>query len=101
MAKSQLTLNEQVRKLNQQQQAIDRKVRRLAPEGALEYTGTTDGTLLTWQSVLWAVSDAAGCLEDLAQDSIIDDLVEAKKAAAANPLAAAEPQTAMGVTVAS
>ncbi len=34
MAKSELKVNEQVQKLNQQQQAIYRKVCRLAPAGA-------------------------------------------------------------------
>jgi hypothetical protein len=94
MAKSQLAVNEQVRKLDQQQQAIYRKLRRLASEGALEYADKTDGAILTWQSTLWAVSNAAACLEDLAQDSIIHDLIQAEKAAAVKSLETAEPQTA-------
>ena len=94
MAKSQLTVNEQVRNLNQQLQAIYRKICRLAPEGALEYAGKTDGAMLTWQSTLRAMSNAAACLEDLAEDSIIDDLIQAEKAAAVKLPATAEPQTA-------
>jgi hypothetical protein len=91
MAKSKLTVNEQVRKLNQQQQAIYRKLRRLAPAVAIEYADTADGALLTWQSTWQAVSNAAACLEDLAQDSIHYDLVQAEKESAAKSLAAAEP----------
>jgi hypothetical protein len=83
MAKSQLTVNEQVRRLNRQQQAIYRKLCRLAPAGADAYAGTTDGTMLTWQSTLWAMSSAAGCLEDLAEDSIIEDWVQTEKVSAA------------------
>ena len=90
MAKSELTVNEQVRRLNRQQQATYRKLRRLAPAGAYEYAGTTDGTMLTWQSTLWAMSDAAACLEDLAQDSIIDDLAQAETDTAAKSLVTME-----------
>jgi len=94
MAKSQLTVNEQVRKLNQQQQAIYRKLRRLAPAGTIDYAPTNSGTLLTWQSTWQAVSNAAACLEDLAEDSIIDDLVQAEKKLVATSMAAVEQQAA-------
>jgi hypothetical protein len=94
MAKSELTVNEQVRKLNQEQQAIYRKLQRLAPAGALEYAGTTDADVLTWQSTLGAVGGAADCLEVLAEDSIIHDLIQAEKAEAVKSAATAELQTA-------
>jgi hypothetical protein len=88
MPKSKLTFNEQVRKLNQEQQAVFRKLRRLAPAGAIEYAGSADGTLLTWQSTWQAVANAVACLDDLAGDSVIDDLVEAEKKLAATSMAA-------------
>lgn len=94
MVKSELTVDEQVRKLNRQQQAIYRKLRRLAPAGTIEYAGTTDGMLLTWQSTWQAVRNAADCLNDLAEDSIIDDLEQAEKKQVATSMAAIEQQAA-------
>jgi type II secretory pathway component PulJ len=86
-----LTVNEQIRQLNDRQQAIRNKLRRLAPPGTIENTPTNDGTLLTWQSTWQNVSRATGCLDDLAHDSIIDDLVQAEKGLAAKATAVAMP----------
>ena len=94
MANSKLTVNEQVRKLNQEQHAVYRKLHRLAPAGAIEYAGTTDGTLLTWQSTWEAVANAAACLDDLAGDSVIDDLAQAEMNLEDKSLVAVKQQAA-------
>ena len=86
MAKRVLTVYEQVRKLNVEQQRIVNKFRRLAPAGTIECTPTEDGKLLTWQIAWKSVVHAAECLEDLAQDLIIYDLEEEEERAAANGL---------------
>jgi hypothetical protein len=98
MAKSQLTSNEQVRRLSLRHQAVYRKLCRLAPADALEYEGTTDATLLTWQRTLWAVSNSADCLNDLAEDSIIDELVHVKvEAISKSPAATEQPSSFLDI----